>query len=260
MIPPTPTETATPTETETATPTETATATPTSTSTPTAIPDPDPDPDRPRGWRGWLALAACVVAANVALVHLALRGEAPVTVTGPSYEDRFDRTTLGDAWFTNGGHWRIERGELWAPEVKNNPLWLRMRLPRDVVVEFDARSETAGGSRPGDIKFEIFGNGRDHASGYVCIFGGWGNTISAIARLDEHGADRKERKDRKVEPRRTYHMRVERRGGALRWLVDGELLLELDDPHPLAGPGHDRFGFSGWEADLFFDNLTVRAF
>jgi hypothetical protein len=215
------------------------------------------DPDRPLSRRGWLALGACVLAANAALLHLALRGEAPVTVPGPRFEDRFDRPALGRDYFTTGMHWRIARGELWSPEAKNNPLWLRMRLPRDVAIEFDARSETSSGDRSGDIKFEVFGDGRNHASGYVCIFGGWGNTVSVIARLDEHGADREERADRKVEPGRTYHMRLERRGGTLRWFVDGALFLEYEDPEPLQGRGHDRFGFSGWAADLFFDNLRI---
>ncbi len=218
---------------------------------------PELDPERPLAWRGWLALGLCIAAANLALLHLALRREAPVHFPGPRFADGFQRSAIGPGWFTSGGHWRIARGELWAPAVKNNALWLEMRLPRDVAIEFDARSETATGSRSGDIKFEVFGNGRDHASGYVCIFGGWGNTISTIARLDEHGADRKERRDLKVEPMRTYRMRVERRGAALRWFVDGKLFLAYDDPRPLAGKGHDRFGFSGWEADLFFDNLVV---
>jgi hypothetical protein len=52
-------------------------------------------------------------------------------------------------------------------------------------------------------------------------------------------------------------MRVERRGGALRWFVDRELFLSYDDPKPLEGKGHDRFGFSSWAADVFFDNLKV---
>lgn len=197
------------------------------------------------------------MAANGPLIYGALRGEPPPTVPGPRFADAFERPSIGPGWFATGGHWRIQDGELWAAEARNNPLWLEMRLPRDVVVEFDARSETASGSRPGDIKFEVFGNGRDHASGYVCVFGGWGNTISVIARLDEHGADRRERRDVKVEPGRTYHVRLERRGRELRWLVDGQPFLSFDDPRPLEGKGHDRFGFSSWEADVFFDNLRI---
>jgi sulfite reductase beta subunit-like hemoprotein len=151
----------------------------------------------------------------------------------------------------------LRGGELWGAGTRNDPLWLRMRLPRDVAIEFSARSETASGSRPGDIKVEVFGNGRDHASGYVLVFGGWGNALSAIARLDEHGSDRVERRDRKVEIGRTYRMRVERRGARLRWLVDGEEFLVLDDARPLEGPGHDRFAFSSWDADVFFGELRV---
>ncbi len=214
--------------------------------------------DRPLGRLGWSAVALCLVATSVPLLQQAIRGPAPATVAGPLFHDDFERSRIGGNWFTTGMHWRILKGELWAPEAKNNPLWLKMRLPRGVAVEFDARSETATGGRPGDIKFEIFGNGRDHASGYVCVFGGWGNQISVIARLDEHGADRKERRDVKVEPGRTYHMRVERSGRELRWLVDGRPFLTYDDPKPLEGEGHDRFGFSSWEADVFFDRLDVQ--
>jgi hypothetical protein len=199
----------------------------------------------------------CVAGANAAFLHLLLRGEAAVSLAGEAFADSFERDAIGPDYFTTGMHWRIAKGELWAPGARNNPLWLKMRLPRDVAVEFDARSETLAGDRTGDIKFEIFGDGRNHASGYVCILGGWGNTVSVIARLDEHGKDRLERKDRRVEPGRTYRMRVERRGRALRWFVDGELFLSYDDARPLEGKGHDRFGFSGWAADLFFDDLRV---
>lgn len=222
-----------------------------------ATPTPAPDSDRPLSWRGWTAIAACVLAANAALIHYVLRGEAPITVPGPRFIDGFDRAGIGSNYFSTGAHWRILNGQIWSPAARNNPLWLQMRLPRDAAIEFDARSETATGSRPGDIKFEVFGNGRDHASGYVCIFGGWGNQISVIARLDEHGADRQARRDRRVEPQRTYHMRIERRGTLLRWLIDGEPFLSFDDPRPLQGRGHDRLGFSSWEADVFFDNLVI---
>src|SRR5262249_23162273 len=116
------------------------------------------------------------------------------------------------------------------------------------------------------IKFEIFGDGRSHASGYVCVFGGWGNQISIIGRLDEHGPNcnreraancRVERSDARVQIGHTYHMRVERMGNELRWFVDGNLLLGYDDPNPLEGSWHDRFGFSSWEADMYFDNLKI---
>jgi hypothetical protein len=208
------------------------------------------------GW-GWVAVCSAVALAGVPLLQFLFRGEAAASVSGPAFQDRFDRPEVGPSWWSAGGPWMLRGGELWGAGTRNDPLWLGMRLPRDVAIEFSARSETASGSRPGDIKVEVFGNGRDHESGYVLVFGGWGNTLSAIARLDEHGPDRVERRDRKVEIGRTYQMRVERRGARLRWLVDGEEFLVLDDPRPLEGPGHDRFGFSSWDADVFFDDLLV---
>jgi hypothetical protein len=205
----------------------------------------------------WLATCGAVALAAAPFATSILSGEAEARLPGPSFADDFERREVGPDWWSTGGPWMIRRGELWGAGTRNNPLWLRMPLPRDVAVAFTARSETATGTRPGDIKLEIFGDGRASSSGYVLVFGGWGNSVSVIARRDEHGADRVERTDRRVEPGRTYRMVVERRGRVLRWIVDGEEFLVLDDPAPLSGPGHDRFGFSSWDADLFFDDLRI---
>jgi hypothetical protein len=61
-----------------------------------------------------------------------------------------------------------------------------------------------------------------------------------------------------VERGKKYHWRIERRGSLLRWFIDGQLFMEFDDPFPLEGKGHDRFGFSNWESQLYFDNLRVQ--
>ncbi len=195
-----------------------------------------------------------VLAVQAPFIHRALRGQAEIATYVP-FSDEFERETIGPNYDAKGGHWHIEKGIVHSPGVKNNPLWLKASLPANVEVEFDARSE----SIDGDIKVEIFGNGRDHASGYILVFGGWSNTISIIARLDEHGRDRIENRERKVEKGRTYRFRIERVGTVLKWFVDGELLLAFDDPQPLYGKGHDRFGFSSWDSDIYFDNLSLRA-
>jgi hypothetical protein len=65
------------------------------------------------------------------------------------------------------------------------------------------------------------------------------------------------RTDLRVERGRTYHMVVSRRGGLVRWEIDGTLALEVDDPAPLSGASHDRFGFSSWQNDTYFDNLKI---
>jgi hypothetical protein len=236
-------------------------------------------------------LAGLVVLFNLPLIHYyLLRGAAPTTTEVPFSDTYEDPMTVSKNYFSTGGHWRTVQGWLFSPGVKNNPLWLKAKLPQNVSVEFDVKSQ----SQEGDIKCEIFGDGTDHASGYVLIHGGWNNSMSVIARLDEHGAPMAQLQQEanriasekklssaglketgvftpttrmRVEaPRevhypvqigKTYHWRIERRGSLLTWFIDGAKYMEFDDPFPLVGSKHDRFAFSSWEADLYFDNLKI---
>lgn len=229
----------------------------------------------PRGLtpRGWAVVALVVLGVNFPLLHYyLLRSEPEKTQALPYRDDFSDSRSVQNHYFSTGGHWRVVNGELLSPGVKNNPLWLKASLPENVAVEFDVRSE----SREGDIKVEIFGDGSDHASGYVLIHGGWNNSLSIIARLDEHGPNpsqlsargaqgvqkpdtrmRVEANPYPVQIGKTYHWRIERRDGHLQWLIDGQPFMDFQDPFPLKGKGHDRFGFSSWEAQLYFDNLVI---
>ncbi|MEY4579522.1 MAG: hypothetical protein RL701_4225, partial [Pseudomonadota bacterium] len=158
---------------------------------------------------------------------------------GPAgFSDDFERKELGDAWSNTGGSYRVANGKLKIEGARNKPLWLRRTLPRDVLIEFDAQSD----SPEGDIKVEVFGDGVSKAettsytaTSYVVIFGGWGNTKNVLARMDEHAADRVEGAARKVEQGRTYHMKIERKGDTISAWVDGELLATMRDADPLWG-------------------------
>ena len=232
--------------------------------------------------RGWAVVAAVAVVINLPVIHYyLLRGRPEASAQVPFRDDFSDFGTVERNYFSTGGHWRVVEGELLSPGVKNNPLWLKAKLPENVAVDFDVRSA----SPEGDIKCEIFGDGSDHASGYVLIHGGWNNSLSVIARLDEHGqklerlrdeANRKggdwvatgvfqkdthmrvEANPYPVQLNRTYHWRIERRGSLLRWSIDQKPFMEFNDPFPLKGPDHDRFAFSSWESQLYFDNLVIQ--
>jgi hypothetical protein len=178
------------------------------------------------------------------------------------FTDRFDRDELGPAWRDTGGNYRIVEGKLVAHDAHNHPAWLRKRLPRDVSIEFDVRSN----SDAGDIKVELFGDGESFdpdrgayvSTGYVLIFGGWHNSLSVICRNNEHDDGRKAaRTDRKVEPGRVYHFAITRKNGSIDWRIDGAPFLSWTDPEPLAGAGHEYFAVDDWEAEVLFDNLTV---
>jgi hypothetical protein len=180
---------------------------------------------------------------------------------GPEgFSDDFDRQALGDLWHNTGGPYTLRDGKLRVQGARNKPLWLRRRLPRDVRIEFEVRSESAAG----DIKVELFGDGRSKAesdsytaTSYVLIFGGWNNTKNVLARMDEHGPDRAEGPPHKVVPGHTYRMKIERRGATMTAWADDHMLVSSTDPQPLYGRGHEYFAFNNWQSELWFDNLRI---
>lgn len=196
-----------------------------------------------------LGLAACKV-----------KDPPPVTRT---WTDDFERNTPGRNYYKTGAGYAVDDHALNARGAHNHPLWLRKKLPHDVRIELDCWSN----SDAGDIKVEVFGDGKSFdpdagrymATGYEVIFGGWHNSKSIIARLDEHGKDMVQRWEPKVVPRRHYHWKIERQGNRITWWVDDMQtpFLVYEDPHPLEGNGHEFFGFNNWEADTWFDNLVI---
>ncbi len=205
---------------------------------------------------------ACVLACALAGAEEPRTYSTPGTEATPIFSDNFDRDELGGAWRTTGEGARIEEGALVVEGLHNHPVWLTQELPDDIRVEFDAVAE----GEEGDIKVEIAGDGVSFAkrasytaTGYVVIFGGWNNTINAIARRNEHGDDRKTTGQPKVEADRRYHFTLIRQHGILRWELDGQEVLVYEDEAPLVGPGQRHFAFNNWESRVRFDNLRIFA-
>lgn len=185
------------------------------------------------------------------------------TATSPSeliFADTFSGVSLSPRWRPSGPGATVEGGHLRVEGLKNHPLWLDIKLPTDVQIEFDAWSSTD----EGDVKFELAGDGTSFATtanykptGYVFVFGGWNNSRSVLAKLDEHDPDRVTRTDRRVVPGQRYRMVVTRRGPNIVWTVDGAVHLRMRDPDPLGGEGHEHFAFGGWDSVVNFDNLRI---
>lgn len=183
-------------------------------------------------------------------------------ITEP-FSDPFDRAEIGPTWLDTGGGYAIDEGQVRAKGAYNHPLWLRKRLPKNVVIELDATAMTAAG----DIKVELFGDGESFdpdkggymATGYVLVLGGWRNSLSVIAKINEHDEGRKaQRADVQVQQGRKYHFTITRTNGTIDWKIDGQPHLHWTDPNPLEGNGHDFFGFNNWEVEVRFDNLTIK--
>jgi hypothetical protein len=178
----------------------------------------------------------------------------------------------GPEWAaTAPGLWHIEGGRLCGEHARNHGLWLKRALPVNARIEFDAISQSADG----DLKAEFWGDGRSFAqalsysdaTSYLTIFGGWHNKFHVLARINEHGNDRKEitvdrdsddPREHPVMAGQIYHFKVERSDGkTIKWWVDGNEMFAWADAAPLAGPGHDHFGFNDWDVKVCFDNVKV---
>lgn len=167
--------------------------------------------------------------------------------------------------------WKIENGKLCGQVAHNHGVWLQKTLPINARIEFDAMST----SEDGDLKAEVWGDGQSGATGvsynnatsYLAILGGWKNTLHVLARLNEHGQDRKEIKvdkdsddprQRPVVKGQVYRFKIERNDGkTVRFSVDGVEYHSFVDAQPLAGAGHDHFGFNEWEVKTCYDNVKV---
>ena len=190
------------------------------------------------------------------------------------FADRFERAAIGPDYLVTGDGFVLENGALCAEGAKNQGVWLNHRLPRLVRIEFDAVPRSGAG----DIKVELFGDGKSSAagesytdaSGYIAILGGWDNSLHVFARLDEHGKDRQllrlepaaeDPRKRPLAQEQPYHLVFERRSlDRITWTVNGALLMEYRDGAPLLGDAHAFFGFNNWVAPVCFDNLEIAAF
>jgi hypothetical protein len=233
------------------------------------------------------ALAGCVPPGNAPpydagpAVTTAPTFKPSVGIMTSAFEDAFDRpdagegadaSALGANWVTSKpSAWRIENGRLCGENAKNHGIWLNRTLPVNARIEFDAIATTD----TGDIKAEVWGDGKTHATAasytnatsYLVILGGWKNSMHVMARLNEHGSDRKElrvdpnsddARQRAVVRGQLYRFVVERSDGkTVRWSVNGSEYLVWSDPAPLAGEQHDHFGFNNWEVKVCFDNVKV---
>ena len=198
-------------------------------------------------------------------------GALPGPLIERPFLDTFERGEPGPDWNVTGPGWALKEGRLCVSGAHNHPAWLRRRLPANARIEFEATSASA----EGDLKAEAWGDGLSAATGnsyvnatsYLVIFGGWKNSLHVLARLDEHGADRKalhvepgetDPRAQPVLPDRAYHFKIERSDGkTVRYSVDDVEILSFKDPSPLLGAGHEHFAFNDWEVPACFDNLTI---
>jgi hypothetical protein len=187
--------------------------------------------------------------------------QEPPPIAAPFVEDFASGRVDPARWNATSSGYSVVDGALLARNARNHPLWLRPPLPCDVQLELTTWSD----SPDGDIKIEVMGDGASFdpdqgaytSSAYVFVFGGWRNSLSTIARMDEHRARMTVDEQTRVEPGRKYRWTIRFAGGTIDWSIDGRPFLHAEDPEPLCGPGHHHFAVDDWAVPVHFDDLTI---
>jgi hypothetical protein len=152
------------------------------------------------------------------------------------------------------------------PQRLGAVLWNKRQFGGSVVLEFYAgiKMLRQRGNRyeyARDVNCTIGADGRDPASGYSFLFGGFDNARSSILRRGVEVAKTPSGSNNVI-PRdanihhRWFYVRAERSGGQLHFSVDGGKVLDLsyDDPEPLTG---DRVAIWTWDCGLMISHVRI---
>jgi hypothetical protein len=185
--------------------------------------------------------------------------------------------TFSDAptrWWRGRGAWRVEPrwpcDEKWAwmtgGDAETPTLWSKSAFTGDLIVEafaavqMDANESSTGYKHPSDLNVTLCGDGKDLGSGYNFIFAGWHNTQSGILRQGKIVATNAAA--RIADPVRTnndfhrhwYHIRIEKRGGWLRFFVDDQFVADYSDLQPLP---NGRIAFWSYKNGIVLARVRV---
>ncbi|MHC4506965.1 MAG: hypothetical protein ACYTFI_27070, partial [Planctomycetota bacterium] len=143
--------------------------------------------------------------------------------------------------------------------------WNKRSFPGDVMVDFFVGPKMTGerGRRyeyVRDLNVTIAADGADLSSGYTFMFGGFGNTRSAILRGDKILAESRGRypSDSMVAHQKWFHVRAKKTGNRLEYRVGflGQRLVDLKavDPEPLTG---DRVAVWSYDCGIAIGRMRI---
>jgi len=171
-------------------------------------------------------------------------------------DDYFEAASVD--WRAESGEWLMQNRWTCSPQWSwlggSSPdaamLWRKRAYRGDVALHlfaaFQMKKRHSRIYRPAELNLTICGDGRNPASGYTLIYGGWLNTATALLRRGKVVA--RTTKEALRPPslldttpstnflhRKWWHIAIEKHGPKVSCYVDDQLALEYTDPEPLDG-------------------------
>ncbi|NQT52510.1 hypothetical protein HQ576_10685, partial [bacterium] len=178
----------------------------------------------------------------------------------------------GSDWRPAAGSWTIsnrwECDPRWSffsgvpKEGKLAGIWNKRACEGDVSIEFAVgpkMESKRGGSRYSyvrDFNVTIAADGKDLNTGYTFLYGGWGNSRTAITRQGKVVAEVSRKIPTGGIHRQWFYVQVEKRGNTLTYSIDGSRVLTFTDPNPLRG---SRVAIWTYDCGIMVSRVRVSA-
>jgi len=170
---------------------------------------------------------------------------AELTVHSPHFYDCTFATAPVD-WRVQDGTWQVTQRWTCSPQWTffggrggtTPTLWSKTAYYGDLVLDFFASKPMhleTGKDTPSDLNVTICGDGQSLKQGYSFILAGEEGQVNRILKNGKVVAEGPYSLTTTDPHRAWYYIRVEKRGGTLRFSVDDYPLLAYEDPDPLKG-------------------------
>lgn len=181
----------------------------------------------------------------------------------PNVEDRWNVVYVGYHLKDGNKKWtllppdmKVRDGELFIQGGSPRALFLKQPISGDCAIEFECRQDSA---HMNDISCFIGARrGADPIilpySGYLFQFGGYDNTRVI---LQSDGENLHQEFGSFIQRGKTHHVRAERIGERLLFIVNGDTIYDIREEIPLFGIDRDAVGLYGWAAPAVYDNVKV---
>ena len=161
------------------------------------------------------------------------------------FSDDFGRTKPGADWQVVSGDWKIADRTLQC--VDPGLLLCTWRFSGSVRLEFDA---VATGESISDLSAVLNATqGGRLSDGYFFGFGSEKNTASKLLVKGREVT----RYDARIVPGKRYRVVCQREGGTLTHMIDGRVVMTVEDDTPIVAPEHNAVGLYNWAGGAFDD-------